>query len=39
MKKVVAERMTQLGRAGHASGYAPIPMAQRAKACAAAALA
>ena len=28
MKKVVAQRMTQFGQAGHAKDYAPIPMAQ-----------
>jgi fructose-bisphosphate aldolase class II len=31
MKKVVAERMTQFGQAGHASDYAPIPLAEMAR--------
>jgi fructose-bisphosphate aldolase class II len=31
MKKVVALRMTQFGQAGHASDYAPIPIAEFAK--------
>ncbi len=30
MKKVVAERMTQFGQAGHAADYAPIPLAEMA---------
>ena len=30
MKKVVAERMTQFGQAGHAGDYKPIPLAQMA---------
>jgi fructose-bisphosphate aldolase class II len=28
MKKVVAQRMTQFGQAGHAGDYQPIPLAQ-----------
>jgi fructose-bisphosphate aldolase class II len=31
MKKVVAERMTQFGQAGHAGDYQPIPIAEVAK--------
>jgi fructose-bisphosphate aldolase class II len=31
MKKVVAERMTQFGQAGHAGDYAPIPLAEMAR--------
>ena len=31
MKKVVAQRMTQFGQAGHAGDYAPIPMEEMAK--------
>ena len=31
MKKVVAERMTQFGQAGHAGDYAPIPLDEMAK--------
>ena len=31
MKKVVAERMTQFGQAGHATDYAPIPLDKMAK--------
>ena len=31
MKKVVAERMTQFGQAGHVGDYAPIPLAEMAK--------
>ncbi|MDP2996869.1 MAG: class II fructose-bisphosphate aldolase [Bryobacterales bacterium] len=31
MKKVVAERMTQFGQAGHAGDYQPIPIAEMAK--------
>jgi fructose-bisphosphate aldolase class II len=31
MKKVVAERMTQFGQAGHAADYQPIPIAEMAK--------
>jgi len=31
MKKVVAERMTQFGQAGHAGDYSPIPIAEVAK--------
>src|SRR5437870_6354096 len=31
MKKVVAQRMTQFGQAGHAKDYAPIPLEQIAK--------
>jgi fructose-bisphosphate aldolase class II len=30
MKKVVAQRMTQFGQAGHAGDYAPIPLAEMA---------
>src|ERR1019366_8282720 len=30
MKKVVAQRMTQFGQAGHAKDYAPIPMEEMA---------
>ena len=30
MKKVVAERMTQFGQAGHAGDYAPIPLSEMA---------
>ena len=30
MKKVVAQRMTQFGQAGHAADYKPIPMAEMA---------
>jgi fructose-bisphosphate aldolase, class II len=30
MKKVVAERMTQFGQAGHAGDYAPIPLPEMA---------
>ena len=30
MKKVVAQRMTQFGQAGHFKDYAPIPMAEMA---------
>ena len=28
MKKVVAQRMTEFGQAGHAGDYAPIPIAE-----------
>jgi fructose-bisphosphate aldolase class II len=28
MKKVVAQRMTQFGQAGHAGDYQPIPLAE-----------
>jgi len=31
MKKVVAQRMTQFGQAGHVGDYAPIPLAEIAK--------
>ena len=31
MKKVVAQRMTQFGQAGHANDYAPIPLADMKK--------
>src|SRR3954465_13281620 len=31
MKRVVAERMTQFGQAGHAGDYSPIPIAEMAK--------
>jgi fructose-bisphosphate aldolase class II len=31
MKKVVAQRMTQFGQAGHAGDYQPIPLAEVAK--------
>jgi len=31
MKKVVAQRMTQFGQAGHAGDYAPVPIAEMAK--------
>jgi fructose-bisphosphate aldolase, class II len=31
MKKVVAQRMTQFGQAGHASDYAPISIAEMKK--------
>ena len=31
MKKVVAERMTQFGQAGHAGDYAPIPLEEMAR--------
>jgi fructose-bisphosphate aldolase class II len=31
MQKVVAQRMTQFGQAGHASDYAPIPIAEMKK--------
>ena len=31
MKKVVAERMTQFGQAGHSGDYAPIPLEEMAK--------
>jgi fructose-bisphosphate aldolase, class II len=31
MKKVVAERMTQFGQAGHAGTYKPKPLAEMAK--------
>ena len=31
MKKVVAQRMTQFGQAGHAGDYQPIPLAEMAK--------
>ena len=31
MKKVVAQRMTEFGQAGHAGDYAPIPIADFAK--------
>ena len=31
MKKVVAQRMTQFGQAGHAKDYKPIPMAEMAE--------
>ena len=31
MKKVVAQRMTQFGQAGHAKDYAPIPLSDMAK--------
>jgi fructose-bisphosphate aldolase, class II len=30
MKKVVAERMTQFGQAGHAGDYAPVPLSEMA---------
>ena len=30
MKKVVAQRMTQFGQAGHAGDYKPIPMSEMA---------
>jgi fructose-bisphosphate aldolase class II len=36
MKKVVAERMTQFGQAGHVGDYEPIPLAEMAKRYAAA---
>jgi fructose-bisphosphate aldolase class II len=39
MKKVVAERMTQFGQAGHAGDYAPIPLAEMARRYAAVAVA
>ena len=31
MKKVVAQRMTQFGQAGHANDFTPIPLAQMAE--------
>jgi fructose-bisphosphate aldolase class II len=31
MQKVVAQRMTQFGQAGHASDYSPVPIAEIAK--------
>ena len=31
MKKVVAQRMTQFGQAGHAGDYAPISLEEMAK--------
>jgi fructose-bisphosphate aldolase class II len=31
MKKVVAQRMTQFGQAGHSGDYAPIPIGEMAK--------
>ena len=31
MKKVVAERMTQFGQAGHGKDYAAIPITEMAK--------
>jgi fructose-bisphosphate aldolase class II len=31
MKKVVAQRMTQFGQAGHAGDYQPIPLSEVAK--------
>jgi len=31
MKKVVAQRMTQFGQAGHSGDYAPIPIEEMAK--------
>ena len=31
MKKVVAQRMTQFGQAGHVGDYEPIPLAEMAK--------
>ncbi len=30
MKKVVAQRMTQFGQAGHAADYKPIPLSEMA---------
>jgi fructose-bisphosphate aldolase class II len=36
MKKVVAERMTQFGQAGHVGDYSPIPLAEMARRYAAA---
>jgi fructose-bisphosphate aldolase class II len=39
MKKVVAERMTQFGQAGHAADYQPIPLAEMARSYAAGAAA
>jgi fructose-bisphosphate aldolase class II len=39
MKKVVAQRMTQFGQAGHVGDYAPIPLAEMARKYAAAAVA
>jgi fructose-bisphosphate aldolase class II len=31
MQKVVAERMTQFGQAGHAGDYEPLPLEEMAK--------
>ena len=31
MQKVVAQRMTQFGQAGHAGDYAPLSLAEMAK--------
>jgi fructose-bisphosphate aldolase class II len=39
MKKVVAQRMTQFGQAGHAGDYAPVPLPEMAKRYAAKAVA
>ena len=31
MKKVIAQRMTEFGQAGHAGDYRPIPLSEMAK--------
>jgi fructose-bisphosphate aldolase class II len=31
MKKVIAQRMTEFGQAGHAADYRPIPLSEMAK--------
>jgi fructose-bisphosphate aldolase class II len=38
MQKVVAQRMTQFGQAGHSGDYAPIPITEMAKGYASGAL-